>query len=204
MDLLLSVTFITLSVSSPSLGIQNTLFQLGLLKQFLNITTGLILTIILYYPLSCGLLYLYSILAREHHPYQKPEKLDKKGLSIAVLFILIFNPLTISFLYSSAIYVNSNVINKPCGLEITRFSEPSPARQSGIRPGEIILEINNNPIRTKDDLLEAINDKSPGQYVTLKTDIEDYKVKIIKDSQTGKNVLGVIVKEISCKRGLGG
>ncbi|HLC58119.1 MAG TPA: PDZ domain-containing protein [Candidatus Nanoarchaeia archaeon] len=198
LDLLISMILIALSISLPQLGIQHLLSQMGLLEKIFNTLMSFIITLIIYYPLTTGLLYLYKIITKERHPYKKPEKLNKKDLAIALFFILILNPVSISLIYSAAVYLNNDIIHKPCGLEIIRFTDDSPAQSAGIRPGEVIIDINNNPIKTKEDFLSAIKNELPGKYIVVKTAAEDYRVKLAQDPITKKNIIGIVVKEKVC------
>ena len=199
-DVLLSIFLTALSLSLPSLGIQKVLVELKIFEKFFNTFLGLILTIIIYYPLTAGLLHMYKLLTKDNLPYKKPEKINKKDATWAVLFILLLNPLSISGIYSTAFYVNNEVIQEPCGLEIIRFTENSQAKLSGIRTGEIITEANNFKIKAKEDLTNFLEKAKPGQYVSITTTIEYYRIKIIQDPFTKKNILGVIIEEHYCKR----
>lgn len=199
-NIIIALSLIMLSVSLPALGIQAVLADLGLLEKIFNTFMALLITIIIYYPLTCGLMEIYKIITREHHPYRKPEKINRGNLFWAILFILILNPLSISTLYATAAFINNQIIKEPCGLIITRFTASSPAQAAGISLGETILDINNNPIKTKADLAAIMKNSQPGQYVRVTTNQEDYRVKILQDPETGKNILGVIIREKYCKK----
>ncbi|HLC58168.1 MAG TPA: hypothetical protein VJH95_06345, partial [Candidatus Nanoarchaeia archaeon] len=59
-------------------------------------------------------------------------------------------------------------------------------------------DINNNPIKTKEDFLSAIKNELPGKYIVVKTATEDYRVKLAQDPITKKNIIGIVVKEKVC------
>jgi len=199
-DILISILLIAFSISLPQLGIQQIFLQLTSIEKVFNTLMGLIFTLIIYYPLTCGLLHLYKIITREKHPYRKPESINKSDLSWAVFFIMLLNPISISAIYSTSLYINNKVIQEPCGLSIERFTDNSEAEKAGIKPGEKILEVDNIQIKTKGDLLTILSKQQPSQYVMVKTDIEDYKVRITQNAITKKNILGIIIKELYCKR----
>ena len=199
-DIILSFVLIALSLSLPSLGIQKIFIEMKIFENAFNTLLGLVLTIIIYYPLTSGLLHVYKVLTRENYPYKKPEKINKKDAAWAVLFILLLNPLSISGIYSTAFYIKNQVLQEPCGLEIIRFTENSQAKISGIRTGEIIKEANSIKISTKDDLTKFLEKTKPGEYANIKTSLEDYRIKILQDPFTRKNIFGIIIKERYCKR----
>jgi len=199
-NIIIALSLIILSVSLPAFGIQAVLADLGLLEKIFNTFMALLITLVIYYPLTCGILQVYKLITREHHPYRKPEKINRANLSWAVLFILLLNPLSISTFYVTATYVNNQVIKEPCGLIIMRFTAPSPAQTAGITLGETLLSINNNPIKTKIDLTSIMKSSPPNQYVRVATEKEDYRIKVLQDPATGKNILGVIIKEKYCKK----
>lgn len=199
-DGIIALSLIILSVSLPALGIQAVLADLGWLEKIFNTFMALLLTIVIYYPLTCGLIEIYKIITREHHPYKKPEKLNHRNLAWAILLILLLNPLSISTFYATASYINNQVIKVPCGLTITRFTADSPAETAGITPGEAILKVADAPVRTREDLANIMKNTQPGEYLRVVTDKEDYRVKVSRDSETGKNILGIIIQERYCKK----
>ncbi len=199
-DILISILLIAFSISLPQLGIQQVFLKLTSIEKFFNTLMGLIFTLIIYYPLTCGLLHLYKIITREKHPYRKPESINKTDLSWAILFLMLLNPISISAIYSASLYINNKVIQEPCGLLIERFTDNSEAEKAGIKPGEKILEVDNIQIKTKEDLLTILSKQLPSQYAMVKTNIEDYRVRITQNAITKKNILGIVVKEIYCKR----
>ena len=199
-DIIIALSLIILSVSLPAFGIQAVLADLGLLEKIFNTFMALLLTLVIYYPLTCGLMHVYKLITREHHPYRRPEKINQGNLFWAILFILILNPLSISTLYATAAYVNNQIIKEPCGVIVTRFTSISPAQAAGITLGEIILDMNDNPIKTKADLTASMKNARPNEYVRVTTNQENYRVKVLQDAETGKNILGVIIKEKYCKK----
>lgn len=53
------------------------------------------------------------------------------------------------------------------GVIVVRFPPDSPARESGLRPGDIVLGINQVPIGSVKDMQNVINRLNPGDVITI-------------------------------------
>ena len=55
-----------------------------------------------------------------------------------------------------------------CAATVTQIEELGPAAQAGVRPDDIVLEINGRQPRNLDHLREALTDCAPGKKSKLK------------------------------------
>jgi serine protease DegQ len=55
------------------------------------------------------------------------------------------------------------------GALVQRVSDGSPAARAGLREGDVIVELDGEPIRTVEDLFAAIREREPGQRVEVTT-----------------------------------
>ena len=51
---------------------------------------------------------------------------------------------------------------------VTEVGEGSPAAEAGVKPGDVVLELNGKPVPRSQDFPSVIADTAPGQKVTLK------------------------------------
>ena len=85
------------------------------------------------------------------------------------------------------------------GLQVIKFNDGnSPAKNAGIKLGDIIIKINNSEIRTIEDFTKEIN-KFQGKEVKI-TVLRDgqelnFKIKPLYDSNEGKYKTGVWIKD---------
>lgn len=190
---------------------QDALFSLDLHLRIASVFLSFAIVTLIYYPLSCGVIFLYGSFRKK--PVQKSVKKAEKGkkpekaaktsrrdMIIAVLLILIFNPLTFSLFYGVSMYVNANVINYPCGVEIFGFAENSPAQLANMTTGEVIIRVDNQTISTTSSLTSFLAGKSPGDYVRIKTSLGEYNIRLGENSQTHKAVMGIITQNAYCRR----
>ena len=152
---------LALVLSTSSFGYRKQFFSIGLTGQIFGIIVGVLLGLIIYYPFACGAVFIYNRIAR------KEKKYEKKDLVFAVLFMLLFNPIAYSLIFQGGMYFNHNAINQPCGIETTGFAENSPAKDTGMVAGEIIISIDNNKIDTADSFTHALANKKPGDYGSI-------------------------------------
>jgi serine protease Do len=61
---------------------------------------------------------------------------------------------------------------------VTEVGEGSPAAEAGVKPGDVVLELNGKPVPRSQDFPSAIADTAPGQKVTLKI-LRDKKEQIV-------------------------
>ncbi len=162
-------------------------------RLILSLAITLIVGAILYYPLSCGLLICYNKI--------KKRKVDRKDLTIGIIFILLLNPVTYPLAYSSYTYVWNNVINQPCGVDIIGFAKESPAKDAGITLTESIILADGEKIDNTNGLIHALAEKKPGDYIKIKTNISEYDLlTIAAPNSQNSAVIGVNVRDKICKR----
>ncbi len=188
-------------------------------------TTGILAFIslgaVIYYPLACGAVYLYQRLSGEEKTEvaegKKPAKRKaatqdvgsrqgrlhskNRDLLYAIILIAVFNPLTYSGIFATYNYVNLNVFNHPCGVEVMGYREISPARDSYMVTGEIITMADGQRIDTTDSLLSALAAKSPNDTMIVQTNVRTYSIKLAEDAGTGKAILGIITQTVYCPTG---
>ena len=108
---------------------------------------------------------------------------------------------TLGFLLQSAFYVNNNVINSPCGLEIIEFSEISPSRDAGMNVGEIISNVDDESITNIGDFVHAMTLKNPGDIIRITTNANSYDIKTLQNPERSNDAfLGIKFKEKICER----
>ena len=56
----------------------------------------------------------------------------------------------------------------PAGIYVNRAIDDGPAYQAGIQPGDIITEVNNIPVDTRQNWREMIDDLKAGAVVPVK------------------------------------
>jgi Do/DeqQ family serine protease len=96
------------------------------------------------------------------------------------------------------------------GVYVDSLMENSAAGDAGIKPGDVILELNGQPVKSSGELLEIIGQKRPGDKVTLLVDRfgEKIEFEVTLRNQEGEtrmgkkedkailDILGLNVKEI--------
>jgi membrane-associated protease RseP (regulator of RpoE activity) len=197
---------------------QDAIFSLDIHLRVLSVFLSFAIVTLIYYPLSCGVVFLYrSFLGRPAKPAKKAEKAEKgkkpvqkakpekgrpsrRDLIMAILLILIFNPLTFSLMYSAGWYVNMNVLSYPCGVQVLGFSDVSPAELVGMSPGEVITTVDNQTITTTDSLTRALIGKKPGDFVNVITKANEYDIQLALNPEINRTVMGVITQNAYCRR----
>lgn len=187
----------------PSLGFQSVFLSKELSGQIFSLIGSLFFSFVVYYPLACGLVYIFKIITGK-------EKVKVQNLVIALLFIIILNPITFSIVATNIVkktLVNSSSINsvidpetqeKQCGLQIVEVTALS-AKNAGLSVGEVIKTINDYPVGNKDELTYALANKSPNDIVTVTTNINTYNVTLFANPQNPQQVLlGIGVKQTEC------
>jgi S1-C subfamily serine protease len=54
------------------------------------------------------------------------------------------------------------------GVLVTAVSEKTPAADAGLRPGDVIVEFGNDPVRSVDDLHRLLTEERIGELVPIK------------------------------------
>jgi hypothetical protein len=164
--------------------------------QAFSLLLSLAIGTVIYYPLACGLLFIYH-----HFSGGRRKKPKKRDLYFAIILIAVFNPITYSAISMGITYVNYNVINHPCGVQITGFQEISPARDAGMKLNEVITEVDGKPMDTVNSLSAILSGKKQGDLVYVKTDTADYVVEIALENGT-RPIFGIIVRQLYCSSSL--
>jgi len=171
------------------------LFGLAPPLQVFSFLLSLAIGTVIYYPLGCGALFLYR------HFSKAGKKHKSKDLAIAIILIAIFNPATYTAISMTAAYVNYNVINHPCGVQVTGFQEVSPARDAGMGLGEVITGVDGKTVDTVNSLASALAGKGEGDLVDVTTDRGEYAVETRLDNGT-RPIVGIIVNQLYCSNTL--
>jgi len=63
---------------------------------------------------------------------------------------------------------------------ITGFAESSPAEKAGLKSGDVIVKVQDKPVKTRDELMEIMNKTKPGEKlaVTVKRDDKEQTVNV--------------------------
>lgn len=196
-DLIIVLAFMIILFIFPSLGYQKQFFSMTILNMIISILISIFAGLIIYYPLSCGIATIIKILKINK---KKKSHNEKNDLLISIITIIIFNPITYSLILFSIIYANHNIINAPCGLEITGFSQDSPAKNAGINIGEIIYAADGQEIKEFNDLFIVLSTKSVGEEIRINTNLKEYSFKTGENQNTKKASLGINVNNKYCKK----
>lgn len=190
-----SLILIFVFLSIPSLGFQSIFLKKELPTQIISLVVSLLFSLVVYYPFGCGLVYVFKIIT-------KKEKIKVQNLVISLLFIIIFNIITFSFVITNIMkyaQVNSPK-EKLCGLQIIEVIAPS-AESAGLSVGEIIKTINDYPVYNMDDLTNALANKKPNDTVTVITNANTHNVILFANSQNPQQILmGIKLKVTECEK----
>jgi len=196
-----SLMIILIGLIIPSWGFQSVFLSRELSGQIFSLVTSFIFSFVVYYPLACGLVYVFKIITGK-------EKVKGLSLVMAIFFIVILNPITLSMVITKIVkkpLVNSPVVIDPltqeklCGLQILEIIAPS-AKDAGLVVGEVIKTVNDNPVDTMESLSHALANKKPNDTVTVITNVNTYNVSLFANPQNSQQVLmGIKVNPTECK-----
>jgi hypothetical protein len=200
-----SLVMILIGLIIPSLGFQSVFLSRELSGQIFSLVGSFIFGFVVYYPLACGLVYIFKIITGK-------EKVKVQNLVIALLFIIIFNPITFSIVATKIMkktQVNSPSVNsvidpktkeKLCGLQIVEVTAPS-AKNAGLVVGEVIKTIDDYPVGDKNALTHTLANKRPNDIVTVITNANTYNVTLFANPQNPQQaLLGIGVKQTECEK----
>jgi len=201
-SLLDSLTILLIGLIIPSWGYRSLLLSRELSGQIVSLVVNLIFSFVVYYPLACGLVYLFKIMTGK-------EKIKVQNLVTALLLIIIFNPITFSTVITKIVkkspantpaVVDPVTQEKLCGLQILEVTAPS-AKSAGLVVGEVIKTVNDNPVDTMESLTHALANKRPNDMVTVITNVNTYNVPLFANSQNPQQVLmGIKVNPTECDK----
>ena len=192
-DLALSIAWLALVFLHPFFGYDRIISSYDIPMKAGILTVNFLIALVFFYPMSCGLIYVLGL------PARKNKQSDRRDLAAAVLFIMFFNPIFLSYAAITLNHLNDSM-NKPCGAEITGFAEDSSARDSGMSAGEDIVSADGYPVDTIDDFLRVLGEKSPGEYITVKTNKKEYRVPVQENQDKSARVIGTILTQRYCPK----
>jgi len=160
--------------------------------KIISFILGSVTTFILYYPLACGLVFVYRKIAKK----AKTESLD---LAVAILLVLLWNPIAPIIIFAGLGILNSQIMNYPCGEQIVGFQKNSPARNQGMKIGDIIEAVDGTRIANTEEFVHAMTNKKSGDSVILTTKTNNYDITLISDAEN-RAVIGIIVSDAYCAR----
>ena len=207
-NIFFSLALVLIAIFLPSSGVSGAFAQLSLGQKLLSFFVSYIISFIFYYCLTASLVYLVCSIKNSAYVL--------KEIIWAVIFIAIFNPLTFSAVIAklSSVYVVPNInqssqtpenevqnSNQPtCGLKINDFTAGSKVEKAGIKRGENILLLNGARINSVQDISDQLENKKPGDKVSLETDHGLKTVELVPSiSDPNRSVLGVKLISNPCK-----
>jgi len=194
-DFLISSAWLLLVFSIPWFGFEPIFSSYDLQKKFFILLLNLAAFLLFYYPASCGLVFIYRRTMKKG-----ASNAGKRDLAAAVFFIIAVNPVSVSLVLMGANYFDHEVVNRPCGLEVTGFPDYSPARDAGMNIGEIIVEVEGLRVDTSEALGHALGGKRVGDIVSVKTEKGEYKIPLAENPEKHSPVLGLNLKQRYCSR----
>ena len=101
-----------------------------------------------------------------------------------------FSNIVFAFLFLAvALFILAPLINaaiEPNGVKINDYVKekgPFPAETAGIKVGEVIQEVDDNPVLYVDNLSTILKNKKPNDIVTIKTDKSTYEIKLARNPE---------------------
>ena len=83
------------------------------------------------------------------------------------------------------------------GVMVHSVVEDSPAEEAGIKPGDIILEMNGNPVYGWEDIRNMVDSSKEGEEITLRLQrdgsLHETRLKSEFDSALGRRVIGILL-----------
>jgi hypothetical protein len=208
LDVLLSLGLVLEIIFLPRAGFSEIFGQLTLERKLVSFSLSWLISFVIYYPLSCGLVYLFGAV--------KNSVYAKKEIIFALILIAIFNPLTISLAFSkislrsSTPPAGSMVSNNnpdqnnlspeaTCGMLISEIAPNSKVSQAGVEKGDVILKFNDVEIKTVQDIFDQLAKKKPGDKVSLETARGIKTIELAKDlNDPNRAVLGLKLAQNPC------
>ena len=102
-----------------------------------------------------------------------------------------FSNIAIAFLFvaiaSFILAPMANAVIEPNGVKISDYVESKeskfPAESSGMKIGEIIQQVDGNPVPYVGNLSAALRAKKPNDVVAIKTDKSSYEIRLVKNPE---------------------
>lgn len=144
---------------------------------------------IAFYPFSALCIFVYKY---------KKDKLFKKSKAVVIILLILLNPIFIVFGGAIGAVYREAIINEPCGLKIVAFDEISPAKDSGMQVGEVIIKVNDVEIDSFKELDEFMDAYDPSMDLIIHTKLDSYSIEPY--FQDGEYKLGLHLTTEMCKR----
>jgi len=200
--LLVALGFVVATIIFSLSGFGKVFSEMALWQKILSFLVSWILSFIIYYPLTFGLIYLFSSI--------KNSLYNAKEIILALVFIIIFNPLMLSFalanlLPQKALAPGQTTENNlppeaVCGMRINDFTAGSKVAEAGIGKGDIVIKFNGAEIKSVQDIFSQLAQKKPGDRVSLETDKGLKTVELIRNANDpNAPALGVLLEPSPCK-----
>jgi len=128
-----------------------------------------------------------------------PRSLASKG-SWSRLVIYAAGPLVnifLAFILLSVFFTLPVNVVAGNGVMVHSVVEDSPAEEAGIEPGDIILEMNGNPVYGWEDIRNMVDSSKEGEEITLRLQrdgsLHESRLKSEFDSALGRRVIGILL-----------
>jgi len=158
----------------------------------IGIVIGLfILFTISFYPFSALCYYLYN---------QKVKKHRQKVQVWTIIIIVLLNPIFVFFADIYGMVYRYSIFTEPCGLKIESFTTVSPARETGMQVGEVIIKIDGVEVKSSKEGLDYLNSFSSPKIVRISTQNNEYNLQLIYSEEHNKYIMGTNLKEDRCKK----
>lgn len=185
--MLIMIFFINLPAASPSFS------SWSLYRKIATFFIGWFISFAIYYPLTSGILYLVSSI--------KNARYDVKKIIIAILMIIIFNPISFTWMNYYKNYYQTLTQSTDCGLVINEILENSKVEEAGVRPLDLILKVDGEEVQTVNKFLKLLDKHKPGDKVVMITDKGERIVELVQDPESANHaVLGVMLAPNPCKK----
>ena len=124
------------------------------------------------------LLDAYALIYRAHFAFTKTPRINSKGMNVSVPFGFT----------NTLLEVNE-------GAYVSGFAEKSSAKEAGLKEGDVVLKIDETPIRTSAGLIEYIGRHRPGDKVNMHINRKGKELVIPVELKSRDGKVGTIKPE---------
>ncbi|MDP2750324.1 MAG: hypothetical protein Q8O89_05830 [Nanoarchaeota archaeon] len=128
------------------------------------------------------------------------------NLTVAILFILVLNPIAIGGYLGLMKYLNNTYMYQPCGVKIVAFADLSPARDSGLNINDTII-LATRPgykeqykINTGKNLADFLAGVPVTELILLSTSAETYTIQTAENPKTNLAMVGFDGQDMFCRK----
>lgn len=194
-SLLLSITLV--AIASIVLVHAFVYTQWGIIQPIspiIGIPGAIISYTILFYPFSC----LF------YHFYDNRRNKDFKAKKRVIALTIIMNPIFIFFSIALNVIIGAMILTEPCGVTYQGFLPDSAARDTGMKPQEVIVKIDDIEIKNIDDMSNYLAAISFNKTITIQTDKgNEYHLTLRFYEPENKYMLGITnVTTYYCRKNL--